>query len=119
MNHKDLDVWKESMVLVTQIYQVTNHFPKSEVYGLTSQMRRCAVSIPSNIAEGSGRNGFKELYQFIGIAMGSASELETQVLIAIQLEFIEKEAAIFLELQIESVKKLLVGYRNYVKRRLE
>ncbi|MFB9052860.1 four helix bundle protein [Formosa undariae] len=119
MNHKDLDVWKESMVLVTQIYQVTNHFPKSEVYGLTSQMRRCAVSIPSNIAEGSGRNGFKELHRFIGIAMGSASELETQVLIAIQLEFIEKEAAELLELQIESVKKLLVGYKNYVKRRLE
>jgi len=77
MGHKELDVWKESMLLVQLVYKVTADFPKSENFGLTSQIRRSAVSIPSNIAEGSARNGFRELYQFVGVAMGSASELET------------------------------------------
>ena len=90
MNHKDLDVWKFSMDLVELVYQETAKFPKEERYGLTSQMRRAAVSIPSNIAEGSGRKGDKELVQFIAIALGSIAELETQYMIAVRLQFIKE-----------------------------
>ena len=82
MDHKKLDVWKYSMDLVVHVYKITSNFPKSEVYGLTSQMRRCAVSVPSNIAEGAARNSNKEYNRFLAIALGSLSELETQLLIA-------------------------------------
>lgn len=80
--HKDLEVWKKSVEFVTDLYKVTQDFPKEEFYGLTSQMRRAAVSIPSNIAEGSARQGNKELVQFLYIALGSAVELDTQLIIA-------------------------------------
>jgi len=78
MDHKDLDVWKRSMDLVQLIYEYTKLFPKEEMYGLTSQMRRAAVSIPSNIAEGAARKGDKEFIQFLMLSLGSLSELETQ-----------------------------------------
>ena len=75
--HRKLDVWKKAMALTKDIYTITGEFPKYERYGLISQMRRSAVSIPSNIAEGAGRRGHKEFLQFINIAQGSASELDT------------------------------------------
>ncbi len=112
MDHKDLDVWKKSMDLVVKVYQITQLFPETEKYGLTSQMRRAAVSIPSNIAEGAARKGDKELMQFLYISIGSLSELETQYLIAIRLEFITKVDAF--ELQLIEVKKLLIGFKNYI-----
>jgi four helix bundle protein len=114
MNHKDLDVWKKSMDLVETIYKLTQKFPESEKFGLTSQMRRCAVSIPSNIAEGAARKGDKELIHFLHIALGSLSELETQYLIAMRLAFIEKEDIV--EEQMIDVKKLLLGFRNYLNK---
>ena len=114
MDHKDLEVWKKSMDLVVKVYQITQLFPDAEKFGLTSQMRRAAVSIPSNIAEGAARKGNKEFIQFLYIAIGSLSELETQYLIAIRLEFIKKEEA--LELQMIEVKKLLLGFRNYLNK---
>jgi four helix bundle protein len=77
MDHKDLDVWKRSMDLVVKVYQITKLFPDTEKYGLTSQMRRAAVSIPSNITEGAARKGDKEFIQFLYISIGSLSELET------------------------------------------
>lgn len=86
--HKDLDVWKMSMGLVTSVYQITKNFPKEEIYGLTNQIRRAAVSVPSNIAEGSARASQKELVHFLYIALGSLSELETQFIIAKNLEYI-------------------------------
>ena len=86
---KDLDVWRKSIELTEKIYCLTADFPKEELYGLTSQMRRSAVSIPSNIAEGSSRAGSKELLQFLSIARGSAAELETQIIIAGRLGYIE------------------------------
>lgn len=89
-SHKDLKVWKESMELVVLIYAATKEFPKDELYGLTSQIRRAAISIPSNIAEGAGRNGSKEFIRFLYIALGSLSELETQLEIAIKLNYVEK-----------------------------
>jgi four helix bundle protein len=82
MNFKDLIVWQKSMTLAKLIYKITSQFPKNEMYGLASQMQRCSVSIPSNIAEGHGRNNKREYFQFLGIAYGSCSELETQILIA-------------------------------------
>lgn len=117
MGHKELDVWKESMLLVQLVYKVTADFLKSENFGLTSQIRRSAVSIPSNIAEGSARNGFRELYQFVGVAMGSASELETQLLIAKDLNYITSDFKP-IEEQLLKVRKLLTGYKNYIKTKL-
>ncbi|RTY92279.1 four helix bundle protein [Flavobacterium sp. GT3R68] len=114
MDHKDLEVWKKSMDLVVSLYQITKRFPDSEKYGLTSQMTRAAVSIPSNIAEGAARKGNKELLQFLYIAIGSLSELETQYLIAVRLTFIEKEETF--EKQLIEVKKLLLGFKNYINK---
>ena len=85
--HKDLDVWKLSMELVTSIYALTREFPREEIYGLTAQIRRSATSIPSNIAEGAARQGEKEFARFLYIALGSCAELETQLLIARNLGY--------------------------------
>jgi four helix bundle protein len=81
-SYKDLIVWQKAISLVKQIYLITREFDKAEIYGLVSQMRRCAVSIPSNIAEGSRRNGLAEYLHFLSIANGSAAELETQIIIS-------------------------------------
>lgn len=81
-NFKELLVWQKGMQLVREIYAITKQFPKSEVYALASQMQRSAIAIPSNIAEGHRRNHKPEYVQFLGIALGSAAELETQILIA-------------------------------------
>ena len=86
-SHKDLKVYQEALLLVKDIYVITSNFPKEELYGLTSQMKRCVISIPSNIAEGSGRKGNAELIRFLYISLGSLSELETQLDISIMLNF--------------------------------
>jgi four helix bundle protein len=86
--HKDLLVWKEAMELAKLVYQATASFPREEMYGLTGQMRRAAVSIPSNLAEGAGRGSDREFKQFLLVARGSLSELETQVLLAQDLGYI-------------------------------
>ena len=80
--HKDLDVWKRSIEFVTFVYNFTKNFPKKEIYGFTNQIRRAAVSITSNIAEGAARNYSKEFIQFLFISLGSISELETQIMIS-------------------------------------
>ena len=85
---KDLIAWKEGHLLVLEIYKITENFPKSEIFGLTNQMRRAAVSIPSNIAEGYGRKSSKEYKQFYSIAYGSALELDTQLIICRELELV-------------------------------
>jgi four helix bundle protein len=76
--HRDLDVWRTAIDLAKDVYEVTQRYPKEEVFGLVAQMRRCAVSIPSNIAEGAARNSRKEFLQFLHIALGSAAELDTR-----------------------------------------
>jgi len=103
--HKDLEVWKKSMDFVELIYKETAKFPADELYGLTSQMRRAAVSIPSNIAEGAARNGKKEFVQFLYIALGSLSELETQIIIAKRLAYFHDIDSLLLE--CSTIKKLL------------
>ena len=85
MGYKDLAVWQKSINFTVEIYKLTQTFPKDELYGLTSQIRKAAVSIPSNIAEGNERNSHKEFNQFLHIALGSAAELGTQLLIAKEL----------------------------------
>ncbi|HEY4476728.1 MAG TPA: four helix bundle protein [Candidatus Paceibacterota bacterium] len=86
-SHKDLIVWQKGIDLVLSIYQLTKDFPKEEIYGLTSQIRRAAISIPSNIAEGRSRGTRKDFTQFLRVAFGSGAELETQLLIARKLSF--------------------------------
>jgi len=90
-SYKELIVWQKSMELVKEIYFLTKEFPKSEIFGLTSQMRRAAISIPSNIAEGFNRRHKKEFTQFISIAFGSGAELETQILLSESLKYGKEE----------------------------
>lgn len=91
---KDLIVWQKSFQLVKEIYELSKDFPKEEAYGLTQQMRRCVVSIPSNIAEGYGRQYGKEYKQFLSMAYGSLCELETQYLLSIGLNYVKNNAVV-------------------------
>lgn len=90
-DYKELEVWKKGILLVLEIYEAAKAFPKEEIYALTDQIKRAAVSIPSNIAEGASRNTKKEFIQFLYIALASASELETQMIIAEKLGYIKME----------------------------
>ena len=116
--HKKLDVWKESIELATVIYRVTEQFPKSEVFGLTSQLRQAVVSIPSNIAEGAGRVSKKEFAQFLKITGGSLSELDTQIEIARNVNYISDETKRDLDSRIASIGRKLAGLINKVKREI-
>lgn len=89
--HHDLEVWKNAVNFVTKIYAITEQYPKQELFGLTNQMRRAAVSIPSNIAEGAARNYDSEFVRFLYISQGSLSEIETQLIISLNLGYITKE----------------------------
>ena len=104
-----------SIALVKDIYSLTESFPKNEQFGLTSQLRRASVSIPSNIAEGSARNGNKEFIQFCYISLGSLSEVETQIIIAFELNFIEKSNAETVLGSIELIRKKLLNFIKYLK----
>jgi four helix bundle protein len=88
-NYKELKIWQKSVELAVRIYEITKEFPKEELYGLTSEIRRCAISIPSNIAEGAGRNSKKEFNNFLGISNGSSCELETHMIIAQKAKIID------------------------------
>ena len=102
------------MALVKAVYEVTRNFPKEEIYGLTAQMRRAAVSVPSNVAEGAARTGQREFAQFLNVASGSLSELETQLLIAVDLGYLEQGHSILS--QTEEVSALLFGLRRSISR---
>ncbi|MFH1782480.1 MAG: four helix bundle protein [Candidatus Omnitrophota bacterium] len=110
--HRDLDVWKEARKLVKEVYLLTKDFPKEETYGLTSQIRRSVISIPSNIAEGAARNSSKEFIQFLYVALGSLSELETQLLLALDLGYIKSYN---LESSIDKQKQMIFGLLRYLK----
>jgi four helix bundle protein len=110
--HKDLELWKAAMDLAKAVYLVTSRFPKEEVYGMTAQMRRAAVSVPCNIAEGAARNSRKEFIQFLYVALGSLAELETQWILATDLGLARDES---LESKIEQVRKLLLGLLRHFK----
>jgi len=107
-NYKELKVWQEAIELTQSMYKVSTSFPSEERFGLTSQIRRAAVSVPSNISEGSGRNSIGEFKQFLGIANGSLSELETQLIIAQKLDFVkEKEKLEGLFDKIDHIQKMI------------
>ncbi len=111
--HRDLIAWQKAMELVTEIYRVTCAFPRDELYGLTNQLRRAAVSVPSNIAEGYGRNSPNELHHFLGQARGSLAEVETQVEIAKSLGYLDVEKASELLSRIAEVGRVLTGLRAW------
>jgi len=113
MYHKDLDLWKISIELVKAIYVVLDDFPQKEEFALSSQIRRAAVSIPSNVAEGCGRGSNKELYRFLDIASGSLAELETQIFIAKELGYISDSSNV--DDLMMKVQKLLVGFKKRIK----
>ncbi|HPO55898.1 MAG TPA: four helix bundle protein [Ignavibacteriaceae bacterium] len=113
--HKDLIVWKKSIEFVTEVYKITGTFPSEEKFGLVSQLRRAAVSIPSNIAEGAARNHDKEFIQFLSISLGSASEIETQLIMSLNLNFISEDVFNELNLQNMEIKKMLSGLIKSIK----
>lgn len=115
MDYKELDVWVQARSLVKNVYVLTKDFPREEQYGLTSQIRRCVVSVSSNIAEGCGRRTSKETIHFLHISRGSLYELETQLFLANDLEYIIPDISVILN-ELERVKKLINGFINYQKR---
>jgi len=110
--HRQLTVWQLAVDAVTEIYALTRTFPKDERYGLTDQIRRAAVSIPSNIAEGAARQGNKEFIQFLYIALGSCAEVETQLVIASNLNYTDAQSALE---KNEQIKKMLQGLIKHRK----
>jgi len=108
-NYENLKVWHNAIMLAKEIYLATRDFPKEEIYGLTSQIRRSAVSIASNIAEGSRRIGKKEFQQFIGIAAGSAAELKTQIIISREVGYINSGTADTIMDDIDSIERMLTA----------
>jgi four helix bundle protein len=117
MEYTNLDVWIESRKLTNLVYDSTKKYPKEEIFGLQNQIRRCAVSIPSNIAEGCGRNTNKETIHFLFIARGSLYELETQLYLSSDQKYVnETEYTVILN-QIILCKKLLNGFINYYKKK--
>ena len=116
-DYRDLIVWQKAMDLVEAVYRTTAAFPKEEMYGLTSQLRRAAVSIPSNIAEGNGRNTTRDYLNFLGMAYGSVKEVETQVLIAERLRYIDSNQTGRLVTMTAEIARLISGLVNSLKRR--
>ena len=114
-NYRELKVWDMAMELVTDIYNFTGNFPRHEVFGLSSQMRRAAVSVPSNIAEGHAKNSTREYLRHVSIAMGSLAELETQLDISLRLDYIGKKEFESVDTRIETTGKMLRGLQKSLK----
>src|SRR5438128_2266553 len=112
--HQKLEVWIKALELVTDVYKDTESFPKEERYGLTSQIRRAAVSIPANIAEGAGRYSSKEFAHFLSNAQGSASELETELIISNRLGYLDETSFSQLIAQLERIGRLITGLSKHV-----
>ncbi len=106
-NFRELNVWKKAVTLATKIYKVTENYPKEEIYGLTSQIRRCTVSISSNIAEGAGRRTKKDFRHFLDMATGSCYELETQLTISKNLDYIGKNEYKVLKSKLTEIQKMM------------
>lgn len=117
-SYRDLEVWQRAMDLVEMVYHVTDSFPKHEVYGLRAQMRRAAVSIPSNIAEGHGRSGPREYLHHLSIANGSLTELETQVVVSRRLGYLSPEYETKLIARSGEVGRMAAGLIRALKRRV-
>ena len=114
--HKDLDIWKIGIQLVDDIYHMTRNFPENEKFGITSQIRRSAISIPSNIAEGAARSSKKEFIQFLYISLGSLSELETQLIISKKLKYLKNDDILQ---EIEGLRKKMLNFIKFQKTKLQ
>ena len=117
LNHRDLEAWRVNMDAVLETYRVSNDFPRSEIYGLTSQMRRAAVSAPSNIAEGHARTG-RAAINHLTIAIGSLAELDTELEVAVRLAYVSREGVADLLKLIVSGRRLAYGLRRAKRRNL-
>lgn len=116
-NHKKLDVWKKSMKLVMKLYKLTESFPKSERFGLISQIRSCSVSVPANIAEGSGRNSYPQMVNFLNISKGSICELATLIILSENLGYIENNSSVQLQDEIKTLEKQLYNLMDFIGKR--
>jgi four helix bundle protein len=114
-SYRDLKVWQAAVDLVTDVYRLTAEFPKNEVFGLSSQIQRAAVSVPSNIAEGHARNSDNEFNRFLGIALGSLAELETQLIITERLRYIESDRINPVLTRCDDIGKMIRGLKKVVK----
>lgn len=112
---RDILIWQKSMSLVTKIYTSTNNFPKEEIFGITSQIRRCSVSIPSNVAEGFGRESNKEHLRFLNISLGSLFELQTQLEIAKNIQYLDVEKFKEIYEDTREIERMLVSFINKIK----
>lgn len=117
-NLKELKIWNKAIDLAVDVYKATSTFPNDERFGLTSQSRRAAVSIPSNIAEGAGRNSIKEFNHFLGIANGSSYELQTQLVVANRLAILESEILDPLLTQIDELQKMTYGFQQMLDKKM-
>ena len=114
--HRDLHAWREAMALVEIVYRATAGFPKAEFFGLVNQIRRCAISVPSNIAEGAARNSPREWVQFLGISCGSLSELETQLELATRLGYLDADTDAIR--QMNRVGRIVRASRNSLRAKI-
>jgi four helix bundle protein len=114
--HKKLEAWKQSMDLVIEIYRTTENFPSQEIYGLTNQIRRAAISIPSNIAEGAARQTKKEFTNYLHMAQGSLSELDTQIELASRLGYFDQETFRMLDERLERIDKMITGLIHHLSK---
>lgn len=114
-NYKNLHIWQEGITLARRIYEVTSSFPTNEKFGIVSQMTRAAVSIPSNIAEGAGRNSSKDFANFLSIAIGSTFELHSQIVICEQIGYINKETSQQLEKLTYSLQQQIYSYKQRIE----
>lgn len=115
--HENLDVWKKGMSFVVALYKATERFPKDERFGLTSQLRRAAVSIPANIAEGAGRKSPKEFAYFLSNSQGSASEVDTELDLANRLNYIDESTYLALRSSLDEIGRMLTGLHHHVERK--
>jgi len=115
-NFRAYDIWQSAIIICKQVYHITSAFPDSEKYGITNQLRRASVSIPSNIAEGCSRSSEKELIHFLEIALGSSFEVETQIILAFELDFIREETAKSLQENLQILQKQMNKLRSKIKK---
>src|SRR6476619_1402493 len=114
---RKLLIWQKSMLLVTKIYTTTSKFPKEEIFGITSQIRKCAVSVPSNIAEGFGRDSDKEYLRYLNISMGSLFEMQTQIEIIKNIGYLTQEEFNTIYEDSREIERMLVSFMNKIKER--
>ncbi len=117
--HKDLNVWKNSIALVSEVYRLSKKFPKEELFCLTQQVRKAAISIPSNISEGAARNQKREFVRFLRISAGSLAEVETQIIVAEQLRYLNESDRILLEGQTNKIRAQILGLIKAVEKEIK